>query len=166
MCSGSTWKPSNTSFIMGGEFKKQDSLQHHFNFSWIIGLWWFNWFQKWWGKRMSWYWWAKLVVWEENWVQRWLDLQRRQPSWVMTIIMFGSKGVLSYILETSCIDVNKACGLDWLSHYILLLMWTLLFQLRLLSSCLMLLHFNMSCCILLTMYGTPCSFYSCCFFAL
>ena len=43
--------------------------QHHFNSTWIIGLWWINWFQKLCGRRMSWYWWGKLVVWEENWVK-------------------------------------------------------------------------------------------------
>ena len=40
----------------------------------------------------------------------------------MTATMFESKGVLNYILETSFIDVNQACGLDGLLHFILLLL--------------------------------------------
>ena len=62
---------------------------------------------------------------------------------LMTATMFGSQGVLNNILETSCVDVNQACGLDGLLHFILLLLWTLLFQVWLLSSCLKLsaLHF-------------------------
>ncbi|KAF3957743.1 hypothetical protein CMV_017270 [Castanea mollissima] len=49
---------------------------------------------------------------------------------LMTATMFGSKGVLNFILETSCVDVNQACGLDGLLHFLLLLLWTLLFQVR------------------------------------
>ncbi|KAK9989525.1 hypothetical protein SO802_029764 [Lithocarpus litseifolius] len=49
----------------------------------------------------------------------------------MTATMFGSKGVLNYILETSCVDVNQARGLDGLLHLILFLLRTLLFQLSL-----------------------------------
>ena len=97
------------------------------------------------------------MVWEENWVKH--DGFEEKTS-LMTATMFGSKGVLNYILETSCVDVNQACGLDGLLHLILFLLWTLLFQLRLLSSCLMLLHFILSYCILLTMYCKACSFYS------
>ena len=41
---------------------------------------------------------------------------------LMTATMFGSKGVLNFILETSCVDVNQACGLDGLLHFILLLL--------------------------------------------
>ena len=35
----------------------------------------------------------------------------------MTAIMFGSNGVLNYILETICVDVNQACGLNGLLHF-------------------------------------------------
>ena len=70
-------------FIMGNEFDKQAVCKNLFNFSWIIRLRWFNWFQKWCGERMPWYWWGKLVVWEENWAQRWWGLKRRQPSWLL-----------------------------------------------------------------------------------
>ena len=72
-------------------------------------------------KRMSWYWWGKLVVWEENWVQRWWFWREDSPH-----------------------DCYHACKWGCVKLYTgnqLLLLWTLLFQLRLLSSCLMLLHF-------------------------
>ena len=73
------------------------------------------------------------MVWEENWVK---DDGFEEKTALMTATMFGSKGVLNYILETSCVDVNQACGLDGLLHLILFLLRTLLFQVRLLSSCL------------------------------
>ena len=35
---------------------------------------------------------------------------------LVTATMFGSKGVLNYVLETRCVDVNLACGLNGLLH--------------------------------------------------
>ena len=57
------------------------------------------------------------MVWEENWVK--YDGFEEKTA-LMTATMFGSKGVLNYILETSCVDVNQACGLDGLSapHFV------------------------------------------------
>ncbi|KAF3952365.1 hypothetical protein CMV_022073 [Castanea mollissima] len=54
----------------------------------------------------------------------------KEKTALMTATMFESKGVLNYILETSFIDVNQASGLDGFLHFILLLLWTLLFKER------------------------------------
>ena len=130
-------KPSETGFIIGVEFEKQDSniiliLLELSGFDELIG------FKScveeeccdideaklWYGRRIQ----SKMMGFEEK-----ISL--------MTATMVGSKGLLSYILETSCVDVNQACDLDGLLHFVLLLLWIFLLQLRLLSSCLMLLHF-------------------------
>ena len=37
---------------------------------------------------------------------------------LVTATMFGSKGVLNYVLETSCVDVNLACGLNGFLHFL------------------------------------------------
>ena len=55
-----------------------------------------------------------------------------------TATMFGSKVVLNYILETSCVDVNQACGLDGLMCVAVV---DIAVSTEVLSSCLMLLHF-------------------------
>ena len=65
------------------------------------------------------------MVWEENWVK---DDRFEEKTALMTATMFGSKGVLNYILETNCVDVNQACGLAGLLHLILFLLRTLLFH--------------------------------------
>ena len=90
-------------------------------------IWWFYWFKKCYGRRGSWCWWGKLAV---------------RLSWIIYLKV-----------ETSRVDVNKACGLDGPWNFIVLQLGDLLFQLRLLSSCLVLLHFILFCCILLTMYS-------------
>ncbi|KAK9989534.1 hypothetical protein SO802_029773 [Lithocarpus litseifolius] len=111
-------KPSETGFIIGIEFEKQDSniiliLLELSGFDGLIG------FKScveeeccdideaklWYGRRIR----SKMMGFEEK-----ISL--------MTATMVGSKGVLSYILETSCVDVNQACGLDGLLHFILLLL--------------------------------------------
>ena len=125
-------KPSETGFIMGNEFEKQDSdiisiFLEFLGFDDLIGFkssmeeecHYINEGSLWYGRRIG----SKMMGFKEKIA-------------LMTATMFGSKGVLNFILETSCVDVNQACGLDGLLHFLLLLLWTLLFQVRLLSSCL------------------------------
>ncbi|KAF3973811.1 hypothetical protein CMV_002779 [Castanea mollissima] len=52
----------------------------------------------------------------------------KEKTTLMIATMFESKGVLNYILETSFVDVNQASGLDRLLHFILFLLWTLLYK--------------------------------------
>ena len=111
-------KPAETGFIIGIELEKQDSniiliLLELSGFDELIG------FKScveeechdideanlWYGRRIG----SKMMGFEEK-------------TALMTSIMVGSKSVLSYILETSCVDVNQACGLDGLLHFILLLL--------------------------------------------
>ena len=95
-------KPSEIGFIIGVEFEKQESniiliFLELSSFNELIG------FKScveeechdideanlWYGRRIQ----SKMVGFEEK-----ISL--------MTATMVGSKGVLSYILETSCVDVN------------------------------------------------------------
>ena len=56
--------------------------EHHFNFSWIIRLWWFNCIQKFCGRRMSWY--CEASLWYGRRIgTKMMDLKRRQPSWLL-----------------------------------------------------------------------------------
>ncbi|XP_061374671.1 zinc finger CCCH domain-containing protein 66-like [Gastrolobium bilobum] len=110
MCSGSKRNPSQTGLIMEDEHGRQEGLHHKISalleFSAAddvigfkdavekeghdvdeVGLWY--------GRRVG----SKEVSYEE-----------RTP--LMIAAMFGSKGVLSYILGTGLVDVNKACGSD------------------------------------------------------
>nr|POE95438.1 zinc finger ccch domain-containing protein 66 [Quercus suber] len=119
-------KPFEIGFIIGIEFDKQDSniipiLLELSSFDDLIG---FKISMEeechdideaslWYGRRIG----SKMMGFEEK-------------TTLMIATMFGSKGVLNYILETSCVDVNQTCGLDGLLHLILFLLWTLLFQLR------------------------------------
>ncbi|KAM4087803.1 hypothetical protein ACB094_07G023200 [Castanea mollissima] len=117
-------KPSETGFIMGSEFENQDSdiisiFLELLGFDDLIG------FKSsmeedchyivegslWYGRRIG----SKMMGFKEKIA-------------LMTATMFGCKGELNFILETSCVDVNQACGLDGLLHFLLLLLWTLLFQ--------------------------------------
>ncbi|KAF7816110.1 zinc finger CCCH domain-containing protein 66 [Senna tora] len=112
MCSGSKRKPSQSGFAMeGGEYGKQERQLHH-RISLLlelsasddlgllkdaveqegldvdeVGLWY--------GKRIG----SKKFSYEE-----------RTP--LMIAAMFGSKGVVSYLLGTGRVDVNRSCGSD------------------------------------------------------
>ncbi|KAK7840822.1 zinc finger ccch domain-containing protein 66 [Quercus suber] len=139
MCNGSKQKPFEIGFIIGIEFDKQDSniipiLLELSSFDDLIG---FKISMEeechdideaslWYGRRIG----SKMMGFEEK-------------TTLMIATMFGSKGVLNYILETSCVDVNQTCGLDGLLHLILFLLWTLLFQLRLTQTCDSSLHLHM-----------------------
>ena len=134
-------------FIMGNEFDKQAVCKNLFNFSWIIRLRWFNWFQKWCREKN-----VMILVRQACGMGGELGSKMmgfEEKTTLMTATMFGSKVVLNYILETSCC----CCGLAISTEVVKLLLDA--------SA----LHF-VYCCILLTMYSTLCSFYSCCFFAL
>ena len=110
MCSGSKRKPSQTGLIMGDEHGRQEGLHHKISalleFSAAddvtsfkdavekeghdvdeVGLWY--------GRRVG----SKVLCFEE-----------RTP--LMIAAMFGSKSVLSYILGTGLVDVNRASGSD------------------------------------------------------
>ncbi|KAI4305284.1 hypothetical protein L6164_028657 [Bauhinia variegata] len=111
MCSGSKRKPSEMGFGMEGEYGKQEG-QNHKNFPLLleyaasndlkgfkyaveqegldvdeVGLWY--------GRRIG---------------SRKLGLEKRTP--LMIAAMFGSKDVLTYILETGRVDVNQTHGSD------------------------------------------------------
>jgi hypothetical protein len=110
MCSGSKRKPSQTGFVMESELEKREGLQPSFSLLLelaacddLIGF--------------------KSVVEEEGhdvdeaslWYGRRIGskkmgFEERTP--LMVAAMFGSKGVLNYILETGFVDVNRACGSD------------------------------------------------------
>ncbi|KAM3691565.1 hypothetical protein ACB098_08G023900 [Castanea mollissima] len=110
MCSGSKRKPSQTGFSMAGGFEKQEALQPRFSvlleLSASDDLTGFKSAVEeegldvdesslWYGRRNG----SKIMRFEE-----------RTP--LMIAAMFGSKGVLNYILETGLVDVNRACGSD------------------------------------------------------
>ena len=112
MCSGSKQKPFEIGFIIGVEFEKQDSnitliLLELLSFDDLIGF--KSYVEEechdideaslWYGRRTR----SKMMGFEEK-------------TALITATMFGSKGVLNYILETSCVDVNRARGLDGLLH--------------------------------------------------
>ena len=83
-----------------------------FNFSWIIGLQWFNWFQKWCGEKN-----VVILVRQALWYGRKIGFKDdgvwREDS-PHDCYHVWKWGLLNYILETSCVDVNQACGLDGL----------------------------------------------------
>ncbi|KAK9989505.1 hypothetical protein SO802_029744 [Lithocarpus litseifolius] len=111
--SGSKGKPSETGFVMGTEFEKQDSniisiFLELLGFDDLIGFkssmeecHYINEGSLWYGRRIG----SKMMGFKEKIA-------------LMTATMFGSKGVLNYILETSCVDVNQACGLNGLLHFL------------------------------------------------
>ena len=81
-------------------------------FSWIIGLQWFNWFQKWCGEKN-----VVILVRQALWYGRKIGFKDdgvwREDS-PHDCYHVWKWGLLNYILETSCVDVNQACGLDGL----------------------------------------------------
>ncbi|KAI5408693.1 hypothetical protein KIW84_054505, partial [Lathyrus oleraceus] len=110
MCNGSNRKPSQTGLIRDHEYGRPEELQHEVSdlllFSATddliafreavekddhevdeVGLWY--------GRRVG----SKEMGYEE-----------RTP--LMVASLFGSKAVLSYILETGRVNVNQACGSD------------------------------------------------------
>ncbi|KAK0605062.1 hypothetical protein LWI29_022397 [Acer saccharum] len=113
MCSGSKRKPTETGgFVMGTESQKQDDHGLCYNFSVLLeltasddlygfrtaieeeghridepGLWY--------GRRIG---------------SRKMGFEERTP--LMIAALFGSKVVVNYIIETGCVDVNRACGSD------------------------------------------------------
>ncbi|CAK8565940.1 unnamed protein product [Lathyrus sativus] len=110
MCNGSNRKPSQVGLIRDHQYERQEELQHEVSDLLVfsatddviafreavekddhdvdeVGLWY--------GRRVG----SKEMGYEE-----------RTP--LMIASLFGSKAVLSYILETGCVDVNRACGLD------------------------------------------------------
>ncbi|KAF5446716.1 hypothetical protein F2P56_032319 [Juglans regia] len=110
MCSGSERKPSQTGFVMEGEFGRKEGLQPNFSVLLelsasddLIG------FKRaveeegydvdeaslWYGRRIG----SKMMGFEE-----------RTP--LMIAAMFGSKGVLNYILGTGLVDINRASRSD------------------------------------------------------
>ncbi|KAM6578248.1 hypothetical protein CsatB_030085 [Cannabis sativa] len=110
MCSGSKRKPANAGLVMEGESEKQEGLRY--NFSVLLELSAsddLDGFKSavedeardideaslWYGRRIG----SKKMAFEE-----------RTP--LMIAAMFGSKRVLKFILETGCVDVNRACGSD------------------------------------------------------
>lgn len=110
MCSGSKSKPASAGLIMDGETEKQEGLRY--NFSVLLELSAsddLDGFRSavevegrdideasiWYGRRIG----SKKMGFEE-----------RTP--LMIAAMLGSKGVLNYILETGCVDVNRVCGSD------------------------------------------------------
>ena len=131
MSSGSKGKPSETGFIMGSEFEKQDSsiisiFLEFLGFDDLIGFkssleeecHYINEGSLWYGRRIG----SKMMGFKEK--------------------MMG--------FCTSFCCCHGLCHFKW--GY-LALAWSFL-------------HFILSCCTLLIMYSTPCSFYSCCFFSL
>nr|POE67651.1 zinc finger ccch domain-containing protein 66 [Quercus suber] len=101
-------------FIMGSEFEKQDNniisiFLELLGFDDIIGFkssmeeecHYFNKGSLWYGRRIG----SKMMGFKEKIA-------------LMTANMFGSKGVLNYVLETSCVVVNQACGLNGLLHFL------------------------------------------------
>ncbi|GLT45450.1 hypothetical protein SLA2020_192810 [Shorea laevis] len=110
MCSGSKRKPTQSGFVMEGEAPRQNGLSQKLSLLLelsasddLIG------FKRaieeedrdidepglWYGKRMG----SKKMGFEE-----------RTP--LLIAALFGSKDVLSYIIECSRVDVNRACGSD------------------------------------------------------
>lgn len=110
MCNGSNRKPSQTGLIRDHEYERQEELQHEVSDLLLFsatddviafkeavekhnhdvneeGLWY--------GRRIG----SKEMGYEE-----------RTP--LMIASLFGSKAILSYILETGHVDVNQACGSD------------------------------------------------------
>ncbi|XP_028784660.1 zinc finger CCCH domain-containing protein 66 [Neltuma alba] len=110
MCSGSKRKPSQAGFVMEDEYGKEEGLHHNTyvllelaasddvaSFKDAVE-------QEgldvdeaclWYGRRIG---------------LNKLSYEERTP--LMIAAMFGSKGVLSYILETGHVDVNRTCGGD------------------------------------------------------
>ncbi|KAL5580733.1 hypothetical protein UlMin_013175 [Ulmus minor] len=110
MCSGSKRKATTVGLIMEGELEKQEGLRCNVSVLLelsasddLIG------FKRaveeeghdideasfWYGRRLG----SKKMGFEER-------------TALMIAAMFGSKEVLNYILETGCVDVNRACGSD------------------------------------------------------
>ena len=110
MCNGANGKPCQTSLIKENEYGRQEELHHKISallefsakddvMAFIdavekddhdvdeVGLWY--------GRRVG----SKEMAYEG-----------RTP--LMVASLFGSKGVLSYILGTGCVDVNRVCGSD------------------------------------------------------
>lgn len=110
MCSGSKRNPSQADFVMEGEYGKQEGLHHKtsvllelaasddvVSFKDAVE-------QEgldvdeaclWYGRKIG--------------LKKW-SYEERTP--LMIASMFGSKGVLSYILRTGHVDVNRTCGSD------------------------------------------------------
>jgi|UniRef100_A0A2N9HPG5 hypothetical protein len=110
MCTGPQRKPSQAGFIMAGGFEKQEGLQPRFSVLLELSA----------SDDLARF---KSAVEEEGidvdesslWYGRGngskkMGFDERTP--LMIAAMFGSKGVLNYILETGCVDVNRACGSD------------------------------------------------------
>ncbi|KAH7542242.1 zinc finger CCCH domain-containing protein 66 [Ziziphus jujuba] len=110
MCSGPKRKPASPGLIMEGELEKQEGLRY--NFSVLLELSAsddLNGFKSaveeegldideatfWYGRRIG---------------SKKLGFEQRTP--LMIAAMFGSKGVLNYILEKDVVDVNRVCGSD------------------------------------------------------
>ena len=156
MCSGSKQKPSEIGFIMGVEFEKQDSniisiFLELSGFDDLIG------FKS--SVEEEWHDIDEASLWYGRRIRsKMMELKRTQPSWLLPCL----EARVCWIIYWKLAVLMLTRLVVWMGflHLILFLLWTLLFQLRLLSSCLMLLHFILSCCILLTMYSKACSFYS------
>ena len=114
MSSGSEGKPSETGFIMGSEFEKQDSniISIFLEFLGIDDLIGFkssleeechyiNEGSLWYGRRIG----SKMMGFKGK-------------TALVIATMFGSKCVLNYVLETSCVDVNLACGLNGFLYFL------------------------------------------------
>ena len=114
MSSGSKGKPSETGFIMGSEFEKQDSniisiFLEFLGFDDLIGFkssleeecHYINKGSLWYGRKIG---------------SNMMGFKGKTALVIAT--MFGSKGVLNYVLETSCVDVNLACGLNGFLHFL------------------------------------------------
>ncbi|CAL5202548.1 unnamed protein product [Lathyrus oleraceus] len=110
MCNGSNRKPSQTGLIRDHEYERQEELQHEVSdlllFSATDDVIAFkeavekdnhdvNEVGMWYGRRIA----SKEMGYEE-----------RTP--LMIASLFGSKAVLSYILETGRVNVNQVCGSD------------------------------------------------------
>lgn len=110
MCSGSKRKPSQTGFVMESGLQEKEGCVSSSSLLLelaasddLIGFRRaveeeghdFNEASMWYGRRTG---------------SKKMGLEERTP--LMIAAMFGSKGVLNYILETGLVDVNRACGSD------------------------------------------------------